>query len=220
MRCDIISSDTVYTINFEDAVNKLSETDYGIHCLIVYPDLTTLREFYKYYIKRQLDEKNEYILFAPFYETPDTVRQIFSSGYQVIDIDKYEKHIKSLAIVDSVKKYFVDNNDAESTDDFGIDEDVNKNTKLRDMTKFVNTLVKNIHDQGKSGVSSLCDTACFYYKADAQLLIKYERSLPIKFDIDFKGMCLYHQKDFARFSEKQQKQLIQYHGLVLKIIPY
>lgn len=218
--CTAIYSDTLDTINFEDAVNKISDLEYGIHCLIVYHDLATLREFYTYYINRQLDEKNEYILFAPFYETADTVRQIFSNGYLGIDIDRYEKHIKSLDIVDSVKKYFVDKNGAESTDAFEFDGDVNKNTKLRDMPRFIHTLVKNSHNLGKTGVSALCDMACFFYKADAQLLFQYEISMPGKFDVDLKGMCLYHQHDFARFSENQQKELIRHHGIAIKIMPY
>ena len=32
-----------------------------------------------------------------------------------------------------------------------------------------------------------------------------------------KGFCLYHQKDFKKFSDKQKQQLIKHHGKALKI---
>jgi hypothetical protein len=47
-----------------------------------------------------------------------------------------------------------------------------------------------------------------------QELIKYERSLPKRFDgKNLKGFCLYHQKDFERqFSQEQQASLLDYHS--------
>ena len=90
----------------EDASNTISESDYGTHTLVVYEDLEKLREFYSYYVKKRVEERNEVIQLAPFYETEDSVRKSLSEGNISIDIEKWEKDEKSLIIVDSLKKYF------------------------------------------------------------------------------------------------------------------
>jgi hypothetical protein len=46
--------------------------------MIVYPDLTTLREIYSHYIKYKLEENNEIVLIIPYNETTDTVRRVLS----------------------------------------------------------------------------------------------------------------------------------------------
>jgi hypothetical protein len=33
-----------------------------------------------------------------------------------------------------------------------------------------------------------------------------------------KGFCLYHQKDFDKFSDDQQQKLIEHHGKAIKIM--
>ena len=92
-------------IELEDAVNELSNKDYGIHYLVIYPDLITLREFYSYYIQKNIEEKNQIVQIAPFYETEDSVRQTLSEGHREIkDLEKFEKE-RTLIIVDSLKKY-------------------------------------------------------------------------------------------------------------------
>jgi hypothetical protein len=42
--------------------------------------------------------------------------------------------------------------------------------------------------------------------------------LPTKYDVQMKGFCLYHQKDFNKFSEEQQQKLIEHHGKALRIV--
>ncbi|WP_458745966.1 hypothetical protein [Candidatus Nitrosocosmicus sp. T] len=60
-----------------NASNTISELDYGIHSLVVYEDLAILREFYSQYIKKGIEERNEVIQVAPFYETEDSVRKVY-----------------------------------------------------------------------------------------------------------------------------------------------
>ena len=43
----------------EDAADAISEYDYGLHCLIIYSDLSTLRKFYSRYIPQQMKDKNQ-----------------------------------------------------------------------------------------------------------------------------------------------------------------
>jgi hypothetical protein len=49
-------------------------------------------------------------------------------------------------------------------------------------------------------------------------LFEYELSLPTKYDVQMKGFCLYHQKDFDKFSDEQKQKLIEHHGKALKIL--
>ena len=43
------------------AAKTISEDDYGLHCLLIYSDLTVLREFYTHYIPEQIKDKEEVI---------------------------------------------------------------------------------------------------------------------------------------------------------------
>ena len=55
---------------------RLSE--YGVHYLVVYPDMNTLRRIYSYYTKMQLEDNNEIVLIVPYYETTGMVRSVLS----------------------------------------------------------------------------------------------------------------------------------------------
>jgi len=55
---------------------RLSE--YGVHYLVVYPDMNTLRRIYSYYTKMQLEDNNEIVLILPYYETAEMVRSVLS----------------------------------------------------------------------------------------------------------------------------------------------
>ena len=94
-----------YPINFHvnDALSQINQAEYGAHHIIIYPDLSTLRELYSNYIKKQIEENNEMILINPFYETTDSVRQILSK--KGVNVSKYERE-KVLVIIDSLKEYF------------------------------------------------------------------------------------------------------------------
>jgi hypothetical protein len=49
-------------------------------------------------------------------------------------------------------------------------------------------------------------------------IVDYESSLPTKYnDVRMKGFCLYHQKDFDKFSDEQKQKLIEHHGKVIKV---
>ncbi len=67
--------------------------------------MITLREFYSYYIQKSIEEKNDVVQIAPFYEIEDSVRHTLSEGHRALkDIEKLESE-KSLVIVDSLKNY-------------------------------------------------------------------------------------------------------------------
>ena len=89
----------------EVAAKTISEIDYGIHCLLIYTDLSILRKFYSHYIPEQIKDKEEIIQIMPFYETEHSVRQTLSKGYRGINMDKVENEEKTLIIEDSFGKY-------------------------------------------------------------------------------------------------------------------
>lgn len=190
--------DDIMKMQLENASNIISESDYGTHTLIVYQNLNILREFYSYYVKKRIEEKNEVIQLAPFYETEDSVRKSLSEGEISIDIEKWEKEERSLIIVDSLKKY----SDLDSPES---DNNFNKN------------LIESAKTMGKAGVSILTDTGAFPFKHREEDLVNYELALPSKYDIDLKRVCLFHQKDFNKLSEDQKQKLVDHHGISIKI---
>ena len=175
-----------------NAVYQIIQTEYGAHYLIVYPDLATLREMYSKYVQEQIKENNEIILINPFYETTDCVRQILSKSG--VNVSKYEKE-KGLVIIDSLKEYF------------GSKPDM----------LFKRNLVNYAKQNGKKGLSIIGDIGAYTHKSKHNELVDYELSLPTKFDVDMKGFCLYHQKDFNKFSDNQKQELIKHHGKALEI---
>ena len=189
---DRMKQDLLENHYVNEAVNQIIQAEYCSHYLIVYPDLTTLREMYSKYIQKQINENNETILINPFYETTDSVRQILSKNG--INVSKYEKE-KGLVIIDSLQEYF------------GSQPDM----------LFKRNLVNYAKQTGKNGISIIGDIGAYPHKSKHNDLVDYELSLPTKFDVDMKGFCLYHQKDFNKFSDKQKQELIKHHGKALKI---
>jgi hypothetical protein len=175
-----------------EAVNQIIQAEHGSHYLIVYPDLTTLREMYSQYIRRQIKNNSEIILINPFYETTDSVKQILSKSG--VNVSKYEKE-KLLVIIDSLKEYF------------GAKPDM----------PFKKDLVNHAKQMGKNVLSIIGDIGAYPHKSKHNDLVDYELSLPTKFDLDMKGFCLYHEKDLNNFSDKQKQQLIKHHGKSFEI---
>ena len=75
----------------DDALEQINQAEYGAHYIIIYPDLDTLRKLYSNYIHNQIEESNEIVLINPFYETTDSVRQLFSRYNNGMNVPKYEE---------------------------------------------------------------------------------------------------------------------------------
>jgi hypothetical protein len=177
------------------ALEQIHQAEYGAHCLIIYPDLFTLRELYSNYVQKQIEENNEIVLINPFYETTDSVRQVLSKkNNHAIDVSKYEKE-KTLIIIDSLMEYFGD----------------------QPLLYLKKSLV-NYAKMEKNGVSVLADLGAYPYKSKYKDLVDYELSLPRKYDVAMKGFCLYHQNDFDKFPDEQKQKLIEHHGRAIKIV--
>jgi hypothetical protein len=74
-----------------DALEQINQSEFGVHYMIIYPDLFTIRRFYSDYIRKQIEENNEIVLINPFYETIDSVRQVLSQYKHAMNVSKYEK---------------------------------------------------------------------------------------------------------------------------------
>jgi hypothetical protein len=181
--------------HLSDALDHINQSEYGVHYMIVYPNLNTLRELYSNYTHKQIQDNNTIVLINPFYETVDSVRQVLSRANHGMDISKYEKE-KTLMIIDSLYEYF---------------------EQQPDDVSFKNSLVNYAKQMEKNGLSILADMGAYHHKFKYKELLDHELSLPTKFDISMKGFCLYHQKDFDRFSDEQKQKLIEHHGKAIKV---
>jgi hypothetical protein len=175
---------------------ELRKSEMGAHTLLLYPDLSTLRELYSFYARSALGD-SEIFMILPYFETVDNVKRILSEDSANIDVRKYEKE-QSLLIMDSLKGYF------------GLQEGL------------IPFLVQTADFAKKSGksLSVLSDMGSFFYNDKKDDLLQYEMALPSKYEkMNLKGFCAYHQRDFdKRFSEKERQDLITHHGRTLTLV--
>ncbi len=183
-------------MNASEAAETISQSEFGLHCLLIYRDLNTLREFYSNYVQKQIND-NEMIQIMPFYETENSVREILSRNWTA-DLDLVKTEEKSLIIVDSLRGY--------------LDHD-----NLESIWKNMEERVNYSKELGKKGVSILGDAGSFLFMHKIQSLLDYESYLPLKFDINLKGICMYHQKDFNKISKDLQQKIIDSHAMTITI---
>jgi hypothetical protein len=189
----VFSSDAVETSR------ELHESEFGAHFLVVYPDLVTFRETYSQYVKEAMKD-NEIVIILPFYETVNDVRRIMSEDGLGISVRRYEKE-QSLLIMDSLKAYF------------GLKSG---------LIPFLNQTVEYAKKSGKDGVTVIGDMGSFFYSQNANSnLLQYEITLPEAFeDMNLKGFCFYHRRDFnGRLTEQEKKTLLDHHGKIKYLLP-
>ena len=195
-----IARDNVFSGQPVEVSQELKKSTFGAHFLVIYPNLSTLREMYSYYVKSALsNEGNEIVLVLPFLETVDNVRRILSDISTNIDVRKYEKE-QSLLIIDSLKSYF------------GLQNG---------LIPFVRQTIEYANTSGKSGLSVLADMGSFFYYDKKDDLLQYEIALPSKYkNMNLKKFCLYHKLDFdRRLTDIERQILIEEHGKTLILLP-
>ena len=189
-----MEENTITNCHVDDVLYQINQAEYGAHYIIIYPDLDTLRELYSNYTYKQIEENSEIVLINPFYETTDSVRHVLSQYNHDMDISEYEKD-ESLMIADALEEYLSDQ-----------------------PLKYVKKGLANYTKKGKKGLSVLADLGAYSHKSRYKDLVDYESSLPKSDDsIALKGFCLYHEKDFDKFSDEQKQKLVNHHGKALKI---
>ncbi len=115
-----------------------------------------------------------------------------------IEIDKIEKEEKTLLIAGSLGKYIGQTNI----------ESVWQTS--RDLVTYANELRKN-------GVSILGDMGSFIFENRLRDLVDYELNLSTRFEMNLKGVCMYHQKDFDSLPEDMRQTIIDHHETAIKI---
>ena len=195
-----IARDNVFSGQPVEVSQELKKSTFGAHFLVIYPNLSTLREMYSYYVKSALSNGgNEIVLVLPFLETVDNVRSILSDISTNIDVRKYEKE-QSLLIMDSLKSYF------------GLQNG---------LIPFVRQTIEYANTSGKSGLSVLADMGSFFYYDKKDDLLQYEIALHSKYkNMNLKKFCLYHKLDFdRRLTDIERQILIEEHGKTLILLP-
>ena len=215
-----------------EALDALKQSQPGTHCLMVYPDMPTIRAIYSLYTKILLEDNNEIVLILPYYETTDMVRSVLSGknayddsissslvGYSGVYVNKYERE-GSLIIKDSLVGHF--GSSKEQKDNYQLD--VSGNNRAMDLTAFLNVLLKYAQRRRKGCVTVLSDMGSFFhddpYDHHAQRLLSYENTEPIKYvSRELKWFCLYHQRDFEkRFNQGQQATLLDCHSRNIMLV--
>ncbi len=165
--------------------------------------MATLREFLSFYTKKSIEESNELVCLAPFYDTVDSVRKTLSEeGHMSIDVQKYETNPKSLIIIDSLQRFF-DKTGRALQKESALKED----QRLEGLAKELN----------KKGVSILGDMGVFLFKNLVQNLVDYELAFLKQHDTKPKNVCLYHQNDFDRLSVNHKEEIVGHHKIAIRI---
>ena len=175
-----------------DIVLKLVKLPLGYHCLVLYPNIETIRKIYVEYIGITIEQGNNAILFLPFYDTTDKVRQLLMSNG--LDVKRYERN-NSLVLLDFAK--VINNPYLGIPAAFGLKEFVNKTqTYCRDKTLIV-----------------IADMSLYKHVNNIKDLLEYENFPRDKYGIqNWNQLCLYHKSDFnLMFSDDQKQQILECH---------
>lgn len=187
-------NDGYYSYNdvSDDLVLRLLKLPVGYHYLILYPNIETMRKLYAEYIPSLIDESNVAILFLPYYDTTNKVRQELTT--KGLDVRKYEQN-NSLILLDFTK--VVDNPYLGIPTAFGLKEFINKTQAYHKNKKLV----------------VIADMSLYNHIKNVNDLLNFE-SLPHEAygDQNWKQLCLYHKLDFdLMFTDEQKQKILDYH---------
>ena len=85
-----------------------------------------------------------------------------------------------------------------------------------DVLSLLKILTKQAQNRGRGGCFAFSDVGSFYAIGKERELLKYEASMPLKFDwyngfLNCKGFCAYHEKDFNRLAEDEKQSIFEHH---------
>ena len=173
-------------------VPQLLKLPLGYHCLILYPNIETIRKIYAEYIRLMIEENDVAILFLPYYDTTDKVRQeLVMKG---LDVRKFEQN-NSLTLIDFTK--VVDNPYLGLPAAFGLKEFINK---------------IQAYNKGKNLVV-IADMSLYNHSKNIDELLKYESLSDDGYcNQNWRQLCLYHKLDFhLMFTDEQKQKIFDYH---------
>ena len=176
----------------QEIVKILAEKDKelmepGAHNLLIYNDLKSFRDIYNHYSRALLPE-NEIIVIATQYDPINNVKNTLRLGG--IDVEKYLNQ-GMLFIIDAQQGY-------QDADNSGI-------------LKLSKSLISRAKKEDRRGITMIGDLDSFFSFEKIEELIRYELSLPQKYEDTMKGFCCYHLKDFEKLTDTQQQTLFDHH---------
>ena len=207
-----------YSMGVREILSSLSGSD--SHTVLVYPDIETLREIYSNYIQQQLD-KNQIVLFLPYFETVEGVRNILSVFQNTYGKKiKVEYHLRdgSLLILDSYEVFF--NNKIKNSDRTHSSSSQSYTNNRSGIVLLLRIMQSHCKKIDKDGVTMLVDFGVFFTNAELEDILNYEKTVLHSFsDKALTHICLYHQRDFdTRLNNDDKAILLNEHGKTLLML--
>lgn len=172
----------------ESILQLLTETRYGEHNILTYPDLNSFREIYTHLAKARIEDSNDLVLLLPHYETSKSVEQAFME----LDIRARDLIDKgTLEIIDSHHAFF---------------------DPAQTFLQVVEATTKGASRKGKSGVIVIADMGPFFHRQAIDQLISHEcKILALNEKTKFMIFCCYHIGDFGKLTKQQEAKLCENH---------
>jgi hypothetical protein len=177
-------------------IDKIKQSNFGEHNLILYEDCITLNNILLEYCKIALESLNEMVLLLPHSES---VSNLFHGPKNIdLDVQKYKLQ-GSLVIVEAKKGYFSLTNE------------------LVDIMIMIKMLLQRSNKLGKSGLTVFSDMGLFFNDNRIDDLIKHETGFSsslssLIYSNKMKIFCYYNIIDFERLTENQKQELINNHS--------
>ena len=224
----------------KEILKALLQTPIGIHQIVVYPNnIDMLREMYFHYIKKLLEDNNEIVIFFPYYETADSVKNVLSSStinkssnsIKNTDANEEKNNNNKKDVTIEVKRYInngslviIDSDKTFSSEERTINYLGNKYDRIIQSNNNFASLVRmslyHAKKLKKEGITILADYGLISEKKEYEELLELEKSIPLFFDsIKIKQICLYRQNNFFnKFTRQQQKELLDLHSRSIMMI--
>lgn len=172
-------------------LDKIKQSKFGEHNLILYKDYVTLNNIRLEYCKNALESLNEMVLLLP--ENGSISNLFLGLKNTGLDVQKYRLE-GSLIIVESKKGYFSLTNN------------------LVDLTIVIKMLLQRSNKLSRNGLTIFSDMGLFFHENRIDDLIKHETELFLSlFSNRMKIFCRYDLKDFELLAEYHKQMLIDNH---------
>jgi len=152
-----------------------------------------MRRVYSSYIKGQIESQPEsIILFLPYYDTTDKVREVLESkGIRVRELEKQG----SIVLIDIITLLR------------------NQSLDVPDIGRLSAIITKLESQYPNKTIFVIADMSVFHHLKKAKELLEYEKSLHRDIKVDkWKELCLYNEHDFLlMFTNDETQQLLEYH---------
>ena len=176
-------------------LDKIKQSKFGEHNLILYKDYVKLSNIRLEYCKIALESLNEMVLLLP--ENGSISNLFLGLKNTGLDVQKYRSE-GSLVIVESKKGYFSLTN------------------ILVDLMIMIKMLLQRSSKLSRSGLTIFSDMGLFFQYNRIDDLIKHETGLFLslsssRYSDRMKIFCCYDLKDFEFLAENQKQMLIDNH---------